>query len=149
MWLLFEGQTLIEKGSVAGAVTFTKVLNDHAVKVGSTFAKLLVHGFSIERAMCLARRRIMMGKDYAVVGDGTHSLIQGEHRLPTTVTIEELEDTDDQFLVTFDCYSTEATGAYYFPTRRTTSTPTSVVGNRALRSPGRNSLASSKRRRRP
>ncbi|MWV40607.1 hypothetical protein [Natrialba sp. INN-245] len=111
----FEGQTLIEKGSVAGAVTFTKVLNDHAVKVGSTFAKLLVHGFSIERAMCLARRRIMMGKDYAVVGDGTHSLIQGEHRLPTTVKIEELEDTDDQFLVTFDCYSTEATGAYYFP----------------------------------
>ncbi|MEY7847688.1 hypothetical protein AB7C87_00570 [Natrarchaeobius sp. A-rgal3] len=111
----FEGQTLIEKGSVAGAVTFTKVLNDHAVKVGSTFAKLLVHGFSIERAMRLARRRIMMGKDYAVVGDGTHSLIQGEHRLPTTVTIEELEETEDEFLVTFDCYSTRITGAYYFP----------------------------------
>ncbi|RQH03142.1 hypothetical protein [Natrarchaeobius oligotrophus] len=117
----YEGQTLVEKGSVAGAVTFTKVLNDHAIKVGSTFAKLLVHGFSIERAMRLARRRIMMGKDYAVVGDGTHSLTQGEHRLPTTITIDRLEDDDpstrpaDRYLVTFDCYSTRVTGSYYFP----------------------------------
>ncbi|ELZ16498.1 hypothetical protein C477_15740 [Haloterrigena salina JCM 13891] len=111
----YEGMGLIERGSVAGAVTFSKVLNDHAVKVGSTFAKLLVHGFSIERAMGLARRRIMMGKDYAVVGDGTHSLTQGEHRVPTTLTLEKLEDERAEYLVTFDCYSTRVTGSYYFP----------------------------------
>ncbi len=112
----YEGMTLIQKGSVAGAVTFTQVLNDHAVKVGSTFAKLLVHGFSIERAMRLARRRIMMGKDYAVVGDGTHSLTQGELRTPTTVHIDPIETaTDEEYLVTFDCYSTRVTGSYYFP----------------------------------
>ncbi len=109
----YEGQTLVKKGSVAGAVTFTQVLNDHAVKVGSTFAKLLVHGFSIERAMRLARRRIMMGKDYAVVGDGTHSLTQGGLRTPTTARIEPVDD--GQYLVTFDCYSTRVTGSYYFP----------------------------------
>ncbi|WP_339103775.1 hypothetical protein [Haloterrigena salinisoli] len=111
----YEGMGLIERGSVAGAVTFSKVLNDHAVKVGSTFAKLLVHGFSIERALGLARRRIMMGKDYAVVGDGTHSLTQGEHRVPTTLTLEELENERAEYLVTFDCYSTRVTGSYYFP----------------------------------
>ncbi len=114
----YEGASLVEKGSVAGAVTVTKVLNDHAVRVGSTFAKLLVHGFSIERAMRLARRRIMMGKDYAVVGDGTHSLTQGEHRVPTTLTIEALETDDagdDLFRVTFDCYSVRITGSYYVP----------------------------------
>ncbi|MDS0477523.1 hypothetical protein [Natrinema sp. 1APR25-10V2] len=113
----YEGMNLIEKGSVAGAVTFTKVLNDHAVKVGSTFAKLLVHGFSIERAMALARRRIMMGKDYAVVGDGTHSLTQAESRLPTTATLEELDEGEDErrFLLTLDCFSTRVTGSYYFP----------------------------------
>ncbi|RKD97282.1 hypothetical protein [Halopiger aswanensis] len=88
----YEGQKLVEKGSVAGAVTFTKVLNDHAIKVGSAFATFLVHGFSIERAMRLARRRIMMGKDYAVVGDGTHSLAQGTNPFPTTITIEPLTD---------------------------------------------------------
>ncbi|QSW98742.1 hypothetical protein [Haloterrigena alkaliphila] len=111
----YEGMGLVEKGSVAGAVTFSKVLNDHAVKVGSTFAKLLVHGFSIERALGLARRRIMMGKDYAVVGDGTHSLTQGEHRVPITITLEELGDQRAEYLVTFDCYSTRVTGSYYFP----------------------------------
>ncbi|PCR89812.1 hypothetical protein [Natrinema ejinorense] len=113
----YEGMGLIQKGSVAGAVTFTKVLNDHAVKVGSTFAKLLVHGFSIERAMGLARRRIMMGKDYAVVGDGTHSLTQGETPFPTTATLEELDDvgSEPQYLLTLDCYSTRVTGSYYFP----------------------------------
>ncbi|WP_265111425.1 hypothetical protein [Halosolutus halophilus] len=112
----YEGLSLIENGSVAGAVTFTRVLNDHAIKVGSTFAKLLVHGFSIERAMRLARRRIMMGKDYAVVGDGTHSLTQGELRTPTTVRIDPIETAaDEEYLVTFDCYSTRVTGSYYYP----------------------------------
>ncbi|AFZ74749.1 glycoside hydrolase family protein [Natronobacterium gregoryi] len=126
----YEGKRLIEKGSVAGAVTFSQVLNDHAVTVGSTFAKLLVHGFSIERAMGLARRRIMMGKDYAVVGDGTHSLTQADHRFPTTVTVDPLDggsadlsgpvstgsgDSADRYHVTVDCYMTRATGAYYYP----------------------------------
>lgn len=109
----YEGITLLEKGSVAGAVTFTKVLNDHAIKVGSTFAKLLVHGFSIERAMGLARRRIMMGKDYAVVGDGTHTLTQGEHSVPTTVTLEDLDD--GRYFLSLECYSTQRIGSYYFP----------------------------------
>ncbi|MXV64270.1 hypothetical protein GS429_19810 [Natronorubrum sp. JWXQ-INN-674] len=111
----YEGMGLIEKGSVAGAVTVTKVLNDHAVKVGSTFAKLLVHGFSLERALGLARRRIMMGKDYAVVGDGTHSLTQGEQRFPITITLEELEEGPGDYLVELDCYSTRMNGSYYFP----------------------------------
>ena len=69
-----EGRRLIERGSVAGGVTFSAVLNQQAVTVGTTFARLLVHGFSIDQAMQLARRRIMMGKSYAVVGDGTHAL---------------------------------------------------------------------------
>ncbi len=113
----YEGMELIERGSVAGAVTFTKVLNEQAVTVGSTFAKLLVHGFSIERALRLARRRIMMGKDYAVVGDGTHSLIRGHHQAPTTIRIEPIEElsTTDDYLVSFDCYSTRMTGPYYVP----------------------------------
>jgi hypothetical protein len=122
----YEGMELVEKGSVAGAVTFRKVLNDHAVKVGSTFAKLLVHGFSIERALGLARRRIMMGKDYAVVGDGTHSLTQSDSRLPATATLEELDG--GQYLLTFDCYSTRATGSYYFP-HAETNEYASLCGN--------------------
>jgi hypothetical protein len=70
----YEGLDLVKKGSVAGAVTFRKVLDEQAAKVGTAFARLLVHGFPIETALRLARRRIRMGKDYAVVGDGMQTL---------------------------------------------------------------------------
>lgn len=73
-----EGKELVRKGSVAGAVTFEKVLDSHAAKVGTMFARLVVHGYAIERALSLARSRVIMGKDYAVVGDGTHVLTQTE-----------------------------------------------------------------------
>jgi len=107
-----EGVDLVRAGAVAGAITFSQVLNDHAVAVGSTFAKLLVHGFGFERALQLARRRIMMGKDYAVVGDGTHALAQSENRLPVTA---RLEDVEPGYLLTYDQYSSRHTGSFYRP----------------------------------
>ncbi|MFB6219039.1 MAG: hypothetical protein ABEH77_07685 [Halobacteriaceae archaeon] len=69
-----EGRALVRTGSVAGGVTYRAVLDEQAATVGKTFARLALAGFSVERAVRLARRRVMMGKDYAVVGDGTHSL---------------------------------------------------------------------------
>lgn len=69
-----QGQALIERGSVAGAVTLREVLNEPAIDVGTTFARLFISGFGIERAMQLARRQITMSTDYAVVGDGTYAL---------------------------------------------------------------------------
>jgi len=107
-----EGVELVRKGAVAGAITFSQVLNDHAIAVGSTFAQLLVHGFGFERALQLARRRIMMGKDYAVVGDGTHALAQSENRLPATV---ELEQFDEGFLVSYDQFCSRHAGSFYRP----------------------------------
>jgi hypothetical protein len=108
----YEGRKLVEAGAVGGAITFSQVLNEHAVKVGSAFARLLVHGFSLERAMQLARRRIMMGKDYAVVGDGTHAVTQNENRLPASATLEKL---GEEYLLSYDQYSTRHTGGYYTP----------------------------------
>ncbi len=108
-----EGMELVERGAVAGAITFSQVLNDHAVKVGSTFARLLVNGFGIERALRLARRRIMMGKDYAVVGDGTHRLTRSENRLPASAVLRELEP--GSFLLTYDQFTATDAGAYYHP----------------------------------
>jgi hypothetical protein len=91
-----EGMELVRKGSVAGAVTFNKVLNKQAGKVGVSFAQLVINGFSIQRALQLARRRIMMNKDYAVVGDGTHQLTQCDNTFPavgdlTAVSASEFE----------------------------------------------------------
>ncbi len=108
-----EGMKLIEKGSVVGAVTFKKVLNEQAAKVGTTFARLLVHGFSFARAMQLARRRIMTGKDYAVVGDGTHALTQSDTLIPF---LFELERADDEFELTADAYLSRTIGDVYYIT---------------------------------
>ncbi|WP_227373570.1 hypothetical protein [Haladaptatus halobius] len=98
----YEGLELVRKGSVAGAVTFNKVLNKQAAKVGISFARLLINGFSIQHALQLARRRIMMNKDYSVVGDGTHTLTQSENYLPVWGQIKT--DTDD-FLLTYKSLS--------------------------------------------
>jgi hypothetical protein len=107
-----EGLELIEAGSVAGAVTLTAVLNEPAATVGTTFARLLIHGFDIERAITLARRRIMMGKDYTVVGDGTHRLTGRGGDPPAVVWLEE---RDDRYHLTYEVVETGTTGGTYRP----------------------------------
>jgi hypothetical protein len=107
-----EGLGLVEAGSVAGAVTLTAVLNDLAATVGTAFARLLIHGFDIERAIQLARRRIMMGKDYAVVGDGTHTLATGGHGPPAVTWLERRDET---FRLTYEVVETGTTGGTYRP----------------------------------
>ncbi|MFC7227241.1 hypothetical protein N0B31_07485 [Salinirubellus salinus] len=89
-----EGLSLVEGGAGAGAVTLTRVLNDHAATVGTTFARLLVNGFGIERALSLARRQILMGQDYAVVGDPTYSFAPA-HGEPAVVHVEGGPETFD------------------------------------------------------
>lgn len=108
----YEGQALVERGSVAGGVTFSKVLNDQAATVGTTFARLLVYGFSIDRAMSLARRQIMMGKNYAVVGDGTHVLGGRRDRHSGTLIAEP---ADEEFSVTYDVLPNWTAGGWYYP----------------------------------
>jgi hypothetical protein len=106
-----EGVELVEQGSVAGAVTFNKVLDSQAARVGTAFARLLIHGFSIEHALQLARRRIMMGKDYTVVGDGTHTLTQSNEVAPSSAVLERRGG--DQFSLEYDVYSPALFGSYY------------------------------------
>jgi hypothetical protein len=125
-----QGIELVERGSVAGAVTFNKVLDSQAARVGTTFARLLIHGFSIEHALQLARRRIMMGKDYTVVGDGTHTLTQSDNVTPSSVVLERRGS--DTFSLEYDVYSPELFGSSYRThafgdgDRRLVGTPTTV-----------------------
>jgi len=105
-----EGRELVRKGSAAGAITFTKVLNKQAATVGAAFARLLIHGFSIQRALQFARRRIMMGKDYAVVGDGTHTLTQTDNRYSSVGSIVE---RDGEFDVTYNQIASRTIGGGY------------------------------------
>jgi hypothetical protein len=109
----YEGLKLVEKGSVAGAVTFDKVLDGHAARVGTTFVRLLINGFSLERALALARRRIIMGKDYTVVGDGTHLLTDPGIPVPAVGTV--VENDDGTYHLTYDTNSPRVAGGTYAP----------------------------------
>jgi hypothetical protein len=104
-----EGIGLVTRGSVAGAVTFEPILDADAARVGTTFVRLLIEGFSIERALGLARRRIIMGTDYTVVGDGTHTLCGTVDRVPLAVVITPCEDGGG-YRLTFDVSSPRVTG---------------------------------------
>jgi hypothetical protein len=104
-----QGLDLIEQGSVAGAVTFADVLDSHAAMVGTAFARLLSNGFSIQRALQLARRRIMMSKDYAVVGDGTYALLPG----PKDPVVLMVGETDGGYNITCEVMTPQGAGESY------------------------------------
>ena len=123
----YEGIELVRKGSVAGAVTFEKVLDSHATRVGTAFARLLVHGFSIGRAIELARRRIIMSKDYAVVGDGTYALTRTGADVPV---IARLDPTDDgRYALEYEASSPRVAGGWYRPPRGVTEGSTRLHGS--------------------
>ena len=90
-------------------MTFEKVLDGHAARVGTMFVRLLVNGFSIERALNLARRRIIMGTGYTVVGDGTHKLSGAPETVPLVIALESKDDSEE-YRVTFDGSSPRVTG---------------------------------------
>jgi len=106
-----EGRALVRAGSVAGAVTFRDVLDGQATTVGTTFARLLVRGFCIERALRLARRRIRMGKDYAAVGDATYAPA-GDGSAPAVVRVRE---AGESYEVTVEGMPDDAPGGVFRP----------------------------------
>lgn len=84
-----QGLSFIRKGGNSCAVTIGDVLDEQAQKVGTTFAQLLGRGFGFGFALVLARCRAIMNRQYAIIGDGTNVLSQGETSLPTALYISE------------------------------------------------------------
>ena len=103
----YQGHALVERGSVAGAVTLRGVLNEPAARVGTTFARLLIEGFCIGRALSLARRRITMSTDYVAVGDGTYALASDESPLAS------LDRVADGYHVEYTVPATRHVGSYF------------------------------------
>jgi hypothetical protein len=89
-------------------VTLRGVLDEQAATVGTAFARLVMHGFSIERAMQLARRRVLMSQDYAVVGDGTAALLP----VPGEPGVIYLEERGDRYAVSVERVSVGQRGRH-------------------------------------
>ncbi|UIO98634.1 hypothetical protein Hbl1158_08695 [Halobaculum sp. CBA1158] len=103
-----EGVELVRKGSVAGGVTFNEVLDSQAATVGTSFARLMTNGYCMERALDHSRRQIMTGKDYAVVGDGTHRLTQSTALAPADI---EVSIEGDEYRVTHTAQNPHKAGS--------------------------------------
>ncbi|MFB6146910.1 MAG: hypothetical protein ABEJ08_04415 [Halobacteriaceae archaeon] len=135
-----EGECLIETGAVAGAVTYREVLDAQAAQVGAAFAGLIVRGFSFERAVGIARRRILMGTDYAVLGDGTHAVAESPRGSPMLVRVEDCADGPARFEVTVESPHERETGGCYRPPFGGASTR--LCGEDAVRRLDRDEVAS-------
>lgn len=59
-----------------------------------TFARLVMHGFSISQALSLAGRQSLTNKFYSVVGDGSHRLAQGEDTYPAELAASQVSTTE-------------------------------------------------------
>jgi len=74
-------EKLVERGAAAGAATTRAVFGETAGRVGCNWARLLAHGWSIERALDVARS-VDDPAGYVAVGDGTHFLTEPEETVP-------------------------------------------------------------------
>jgi hypothetical protein len=103
-----QGFGLIDRGAVASVVTFDDVLDDGAIRIGTTMARLLIHGFSVDRALSIARARSIVGSQYLVVGDADADISQAEHHIPWTVRVETVDP--DTYRVAVVPYPTKSSG---------------------------------------
>jgi hypothetical protein len=85
---------LVERGAAAGAATTRAVFGETAGRVGCNWARLLAHGWSIERALDVARS-VDDPAGYVAVGDGTHFLTEPGDRAPLEYRLEESEGTKE------------------------------------------------------
>ncbi|NUB90494.1 hypothetical protein HT576_05535 [Haloterrigena sp. SYSU A121-1] len=88
-----QGLQLVNAGSIGGIVTFSDVINNSAVKIGETIARLLNRGFPLHAALDIARKDSVVGEQYCVVGDSKTTIAQSETAPPFVCLLESRDDT--------------------------------------------------------
>ena len=71
-----QGEALIDRGSRGGIVTLADVANTPATRLGRIAARLLNSGFNLRTALHVARRDLITGQQYIVIGDGGTTVCQ-------------------------------------------------------------------------
>ncbi|MEF8781915.1 MAG: hypothetical protein V5A39_02870, partial [Haloarculaceae archaeon] len=87
-----QGLRLIEAGAIGGVVTLNEIINDDAVQIGETIARLLHAGFPLRAALTVARDESVFGGQYIVVGDGGMTVTQAPSRTPNLLRVSPRED---------------------------------------------------------
>ncbi|MBX0321684.1 hypothetical protein EGH21_01440 [Halomicroarcula sp. F13] len=102
-----QGLKLVEKGAIGGIVTLNEVLNDGAVRIGESVARLLNSGFPLRAALTIAREESILGGQYIVVGDGGITVTQCVGGSPNLLRIDKEQD---EFKVAIRSYATDEKG---------------------------------------
>ncbi|ELZ58864.1 MULTISPECIES: caspase family protein [Halorubrum] len=71
-----QGEALVHRGSRGGIVTLSDVANSPATKLGRIIARLMNSGFNLRTALHVAKRELITGNQYIVVGDGGTTICQ-------------------------------------------------------------------------
>ncbi|MHB9286998.1 hypothetical protein ACKVMT_08140 [Halobacteriales archaeon Cl-PHB] len=96
-----QGLKLIEAGAIAGIVTLNDIINDGAVRIGETTARLLNAGFPLRASLTIAREQSVQGGQYIVVGDGGMTVGQPSGGQPNILDVTR---SGDRFEVTITSY---------------------------------------------
>lgn len=83
-----QGAALVERGAIAGIVTLSDVVNEGAVRIGKTLARLLNRGFPLNGALEVAGDASAIGDQYTVIGDGQLTLARAEGSPPNLSVVE-------------------------------------------------------------
>jgi len=109
-----QGLSLVRAGAIGGIVTLAEIINDRAVGIGETIARLLNTGFPLRAALTIAREEHILGGQYIVVGDGGMTVSQSRSQTPTLLDITPLDDCFEMTIQT-SVTDTMALGAVYSP----------------------------------
>ncbi len=96
-----QGLSLVEAGAIGGIVTLSDVVNDSAVEIGVTIARLLNAGFPLRAALSVARDESIFGGQYIVVGDGGMTVTQAASRTAQLYSISKSGDMYDLLVTTY------------------------------------------------
>ncbi len=102
-----QGMALIDRGAIGGIVTLERVVNEGAMRIGGTLARLLNCGFPLRAALEVAKGDNIVGTQYLVVGDGGLTIAQSEGGTPNLCIIER---EGDDFEITIDTYTSTSGG---------------------------------------
>ncbi len=102
-----QGLRLIESGAIGGIVTLNDIINDGAIRIGETIARLLNAGFPLRAALTIARDQSVQGGQYIVVGDGGMTIGQPVGAAPNILDVSQ---KDGCFEVTMKTFATDEFG---------------------------------------
>ncbi|TKX58419.1 caspase family protein [Halorubrum sp. SS7] len=82
-----QGEALVHRGSRGGIVTLSDVANSPATTLGRIIARLMNSGFNLRTALHVAKRELITGHQYIVVGDGGTTICRSRGGIATVMDV--------------------------------------------------------------